>query len=77
MSQALETFLSIFAMIVGVAIVAVLVAPKSKTAEVIQATASGYGNALGVAISPVTGADIAYDLSYPRSNSAMDIGFTG
>lgn len=53
--------------IVGVAILAVIVSKKSNTAAVIQSMASGFGNSLGVAISPVTGADIKYHLEYPGS----------
>jgi hypothetical protein len=55
-------------LIVGVAIVALLVSPKAKTSSVIQASASGFSNALGVAQSPVTGAKYTIDLSYPDSS---------
>lgn len=55
MSNALESFLSIFALIVGVAIIAVLVSQKSNTAGVIQSFGSAFSGALGVAVSPVTG----------------------
>jgi len=53
--------------IVGVAILAIIISKKSNTAAVVQALASGFSNSLGVAISPVTGADIKYDVSYPSS----------
>lgn len=42
--------------IVGVAIVAVLVSQRSNTANVITAAAQGFSEALGTAVSPVTGA---------------------
>lgn len=59
---------TVAALIVAVAIVALLVSPKAKTAGVIQAAASGFGNDLGVAESPVTGATYNIDLSYPASS---------
>lgn len=57
---------TIAALIVAVAIVALLVSPKARTASVIQASASGFANNLGVAESPVTGATYNIDLSYPH-----------
>lgn len=59
---------TIAALIVAVAIVALLVSPKAKTASVIQASASGFANNLGVAESPVTGATYNIDLSYPQES---------
>lgn len=53
--------------ITGVAILAVLVSRNSQTPQVIQAAGSAYSNALGVAISPVTGRSYQLDLSYPSS----------
>ena len=44
---------------------AVIVSKNSNTAGVIQAGASGFGNVLDVAISPVTGATTPPNLSYP------------
>lgn len=57
---------TIVALIIGVAIVALLVSPKAQTANVIQASASGLGNDLGVAESPVTGSTYQINLSYPN-----------
>jgi len=72
MNNITEALVTVFPAIIGVAILSVLVSPKAKTAAVIQATASGFGNSLGVAMSPVTGANIQYDLSYPQdSNGAI------
>jgi hypothetical protein len=53
-----------------------LVSKNSNTAGVIQATASGYGNILDVAISPVTGATTAPNLSYPGSGGIGQGGFS-
>jgi len=59
---------TIAALIVAVAIVALLVSPKAKTSSVIQASASGFANNLGVAESPVTGATYSINLSYPSES---------
>lgn len=53
--------------IVGVAILAVLVSRNSQTAGVIQAAASGFSNALGVAVSPVSGGAVSLNLGYPSA----------
>jgi membrane DNA delivery protein len=42
--------------IVGVAMLALIVSNNAQTSQVISATGSAFSNALGVAISPVTGA---------------------
>lgn len=47
---------AIASLLVGVAVVATLVSPKAKTAQVIGAGFSGFAQSLGVALSPVTGA---------------------
>jgi hypothetical protein len=60
--------------IVGLAIIAVLVSKKSNTAGVIQAGGSAFGNALGVAEAPVTGASYNIDLSYPGSDLTGSFG---
>jgi len=62
-----ETITTIALAIVGLALVSVLVSRNANTAGVIQAGASGFGNDLGVAESPVTGSNISYTLSYPSS----------
>ena len=51
--------------VVGLAMVAVIVSRNSNAAGIIQASASGLANNIGVAISPVTGSSPAFDLSYP------------
>lgn len=63
--QLFESVVTIALGIVTVAIVAVIVSRRSQTPAVIQAGASGFGNALGVAEAPVTGAATPIDLSYP------------
>jgi hypothetical protein len=55
MDKLTEAVVTILSLIVGVAILSVLVSPKAQTSQVIQATASGFGNSLAVAMSPVTG----------------------
>ena len=55
MDGALEKVVTIATAIVGVAILAVLVAPRSKTAQVITSAGNAFSGALKVAVSPVTG----------------------
>lgn len=65
-SDAFRFFETIVALIVAVAIIALLISPKARTSEVIQSAASGLGNTLGVAESPVTGATYQINLAYPN-----------
>jgi hypothetical protein len=65
MNSLTEAVVTILTAIVGVAILAVLVGQKSQTASVIQAAGSAFGNSLAVAESPVTGASVTPQLSYP------------
>lgn len=67
MNSLTESVVTILTAIVGVTILALLVSKKSNTAGVIQAGASAFGNALNVAVSPVTGAQIVGNLGYPAS----------
>ena len=69
-----EAGVTIALAIVGVAIIAVLVSQKSNTAGVVQSVASGFGNSLGVAESPVTGASYNIDLSYPAAQAGLSTG---
>ena len=55
--------------ITGVAILSVILSPKSKTSQVIQAAASGFSNSLGAALSPVTGAKINVNTQYLGNGS--------
>jgi PRD1 phage membrane DNA delivery len=68
-----ESITTIALAIVGVAFLAVLVSKNAQTPAVIQASASGFGNALDTAISPVTGQAVAPNLQYPGNSN----GFTG
>lgn len=65
--EILESATTIALGIAGVAIVAVLVSKNAQTPAVLQAAGSAYSNALDVAVSPVTGASTAPNLSYPSS----------
>lgn len=64
-----EGLVTILLAIVGVGLVSVLVSRNANTAGVIQAGASGFGNDLGVAESPVTGSHVAFSLGYPSPNA--------
>lgn len=55
---------------------AVLVSKNANSAAVIQAGASGFGNVLDVAISPVTGATTRPNLAYP-GGSGIGIQYGG
>lgn len=72
MNNLTEAAVTVATAIVGVAIVSVIVSKKSNTAAVIQSAASGFSNALGVAISPVTGNDYEIDLSYPGQHFGIN-----
>ena len=65
MNSATESIVTVASLIVGVALLALIVSKKSNTAGVIQAAASGFGNALNIAVSPVTGASVSGNLGYP------------
>jgi heme/copper-type cytochrome/quinol oxidase subunit 2 len=76
MDKITEGVVTVFTAIIGVAILAILVSPKAQTSSVIQAVASGFGNSLGVAESPVTGNQYQINLSYPNSGMG-GMGFGG
>jgi hypothetical protein len=69
-----EALVTIASAIVGLAIVSVLVSKKSQTPAVIQASGSAFGNALGVAESPVTGSTYNINLSYPGTDLSTSFG---
>jgi lipoprotein signal peptidase len=79
MSNLTEMLLTIGMGVIGVAFLALIVSKNSNTAGVIQASASGFGNTLDVAISPVTGATVAPNLAYPGGSGIGSItgGFSG
>ena len=64
-SNIVDSLITIGSMIIGIAALSVLLSPKSTTVAAIQATASGFSNALGTAMTPVTGASQMLDTSYP------------
>lgn len=74
MSALTEAFVTIGMGIIGVAILSVLVSRKAQTPAVIQSAASGFGNVLGVAESPVTGAGYGINLSYPGMDFSASFG---
>lgn len=55
MNNVTEQVVTIAVAIVGVATLAVLVSRNSNTAGVISAAGNAFSNALGVAVSPITG----------------------
>lgn len=68
MSSIVEAVSTIALAVIGLAIISVLVSRKANTAGVIQASASGLSNAIGVAQSPVTGQSVPLNLSYPSQS---------
>jgi membrane DNA delivery protein len=74
MSPFFETLTTIALAIVGLGVVSVLVSKNAQTPAVIQSAGSAFGNALGVAESPVTGATYQIDLSYPGTDMTGSFG---
>mgnify|MGYP001546132353 CR=1 FL=1 len=68
MNSIVEGAITIALMIGGIALAAVLVSRNANTTGVVQSLTSGFGNDIAVAQSPVSGANVQVDLSYP-SNS--------
>ena len=66
-----EALVTIATAIVGLAIIATLVSRNANTASIIQNAGSAFGNTLGVAESPVTGATYAINLGYAGNNSGF------
>ena len=64
-----EGIITIAIAVVGLAVVSVLVSPKAQTSSLVQSLASGFGNSIGVAESPVTGNNVSLSLGYPAPNS--------
>lgn len=55
-----DQIVAILTAIIGVAIVAIILSPRSKTTDVISSASEGFALALGTAISPITGANGSY-----------------
>jgi len=66
-----ESVVSIAAAIIGVTILAVLVSKRSNTTQVIQAAASGFGNLLATAVSPI-GNPVKPVLTYPGAGFSFE-----
>ena len=68
MNNITEPLVTIAAGFITVAIIAVLVSKNSQTPSVFQAAGSAFSNALGVAVSPVSGgAAFTPNVSYPST----------
>jgi hypothetical protein len=76
-NKMLEELATVLTAIVGLAVVAVMVSKNAQTPQVIQAFASGFNNALGVAEAPVTGAHYSPNLSYPSDGFGGNVNFIG
>lgn len=72
-SDVLEPVISIAALIVGVAIIAVLVSQKSNTAGVLAAAGGAFANSLSAATAPVTGAATAPNVNAGAGGGAFNI----
>lgn len=70
----IELLKSIFTVAAGVAIVSVLVSKNSQTSNVIQSWFSGNSNLLATATSPVTGAQVHINTSYPNASPFSGFG---
>jgi hypothetical protein len=75
MSPFFETITTIALAIVTLGMVAVVVSKKAQAPQVIQSAGSAFSNALGVAESPVTGAQYSINLSYPGQDFTGSFGF--
>jgi hypothetical protein len=69
MNTLTEAFVTIALAVVGLAMVSAIVSRNANSAGVVQAISSGLGNNIATAISPVTGANVSPDLSYPGGGS--------
>lgn len=65
MNAFMEGAVTIALAVIGLAIVSVVVSKNAQTSSVVQSVASGFGNDIAVAESPVSGANITPNLSYP------------
>lgn len=74
MGAFMEGVVTIALAIVGLAIVSVLVSKRANTAALIQNAGSAFGNSLGIAEAPVTGASYSPNLSYAGNDLAFTYG---
>lgn len=75
MNALTEALVTILSLVVGVAILSVLVSPKSQTSAVISAGSSGFANVLSAATAPVTGASTAPNVGSGGGWNAGTFGF--
>lgn len=75
MNTFVEALVTIAVAIVGLAIIATLVSKNAQTPQVIQSAGTAFGSSLGVAESPVSGAKVTPNLSYPGSDMSGGFGF--
>jgi hypothetical protein len=74
-NQVVSGMVTVLMAIIGVAIIAALVSNKAQTSQVIGAAASGFGQDLGVALSPVTGSTTNFSNSSFTGGGAGTISF--
>lgn len=60
MNDAVQGLISVAIAITGIAVIAVLVSKQAQTPAVIQAATQGFSEAIGAAVSPVTGGGIGF-----------------
>jgi len=64
-----ETIVTIVGLIVGLAVLGLVLSPKSTAVPLAQTFFSGLGNDIGVAGAPVTGNSVSLSLAYPSTNA--------
>ena len=69
MHPLVEAGVTVAGLVIGLGMLSVLVSRNATTVPLAQTIASGFGNDLTVAMSPVTGNGIAPNLSYPGGYS--------
>ena len=69
MSAIVDAGVTVASLIIGVGALSVLVSKNANTTGVVQSVASGFSNSLAVAQSPVTGASVSINTSYPAAMS--------
>jgi len=62
-NQTATSVVTVLLAIIGVAVIALLVSNQANTSRVLGALGSGFGGALGCALSPVTGAGCGASVS--------------
>ena len=72
-----EPVVTVFAGLIGLAMVAVLVSNKANTGNVIGALGGAFSNAVSAAVSPVTGNSAAPNVTAGLSNNGFLVGAGG